>query len=68
MIRNLARMKLRAPMRGEVAVVCAALLVGSGCARFDEAQSQPFTTEPELAPGPTTTPTPPPPLPPKPFP
>lgn len=68
MIRNLARMKLRAPMRGVVAVVCAALLVGSGCARFDEAQSQPFTTEPELAPGPTTTPTPPPPLPPKPFP
>jgi len=27
--------------------------VGSGCARFDEAQSQPFTTEPELKPGPS---------------
>ena len=32
------------------------------------AQSQPFTTEPELAPGPTSTPPPPPPLPAKPFP
>jgi glucose/arabinose dehydrogenase len=61
-------MKLRRPMRGVFAVLCAALLVGSGCARFDDAQSQPFTTEPELAPGPTTTPTPPPPLPAKPFP
>ncbi|MGV0716487.1 PQQ-dependent sugar dehydrogenase [Mycolicibacterium sp. XJ662] len=61
-------MKLRRPMRTVFAVVCAALLVGSGCARFDDAQSQPFTTEPQLAPGPTTTPTPPPPLPPKPFP
>ncbi len=55
-------------MRGVLAVVCAALLVGSGCARFDDAQSQPFTTEPELAIGPTSTPPPPPPLPPKPFP
>jgi glucose/arabinose dehydrogenase len=48
--------------------VCAALLVGSGCARFDNMQSQPFTTEPELKPGPTSSPPPPPPLPPKPFP
>ena len=50
-IRNLARMRLRRPMRGVLAVVCAALLVGSGCARFDDTQSQPFTTEPELTPG-----------------
>ena len=55
-------------MRGVLVVVCAALLVGSGCARFDDTQSQPFTTEPELTPGPSSTPPPPPPLPPKPFP
>jgi glucose/arabinose dehydrogenase len=68
MIRNLARMGMRRPMRGLLALLCAALLVGSGCARFDDAQSQPFTTEPELEPPPTSTPPPPPPLPPKPFP
>ncbi len=68
MIRNLARMKLRRPMRGVLAVLCAALLAGSGCARFDDLQSQPFTTEPQLKPGPTSTPPPPPPLPPTPFP
>ncbi|MGZ5376900.1 MAG: PQQ-dependent sugar dehydrogenase [Mycobacterium sp.] len=61
-------MRLRRPMRAVFAVVCAALLVGSGCARFDDAQSQPFTTEPEMTPGPSSTPPPPPPLPPKPFP
>ncbi len=61
-------MELRGPMRGVFVVVCAALLVGSGCARFDDLQSQPFTTEPELRPGPSSTPPPPPPLPPKPFP
>ena len=61
-------MRLRGPMRGVLALLCAALLVVSGCARFDNAQSQPFTTEPELAPGPTSSPPPPPPLPPKPFP
>ncbi len=55
-------------MRGVIVLLCAALLVGSGCARFDEAQSQPFTTEPELKPGPSSSPPPPPPLPPKPFP
>ena len=55
-------------MRGAMALLCAALLVASGCARFDDAQSQPFTTEPELKPGPTSSPPPPPPLPPKPFP
>jgi glucose/arabinose dehydrogenase len=67
-IRNLACMGLRRPMRGALALLCAALLVASGCARFDDAQSQPFTTEPELKPGPTSSPPPPPPLPPKPFP
>jgi glucose/arabinose dehydrogenase len=55
-------------MRGVIVLLCAALLVVSGCARFDEAQSQPFTTEPELKPGPSSSPPPPPPLPPKPFP
>ncbi|MGE4362296.1 MAG: PQQ-dependent sugar dehydrogenase, partial [Mycolicibacterium sp.] len=51
-----------------VVLLSAALLAGAGCARFDSAQSQPFTTEPQLAPGPTSTPPPPPPLPAKPFP
>ena len=55
-------------MRGVIVLLCAALLAVSGCARFDEAQSQPFTTEPELKPGPSSSPPPPPPLPPKPFP
>jgi glucose/arabinose dehydrogenase len=68
MIRSLASMGLRGPMRGTLAALCAALLAVSGCARFDNAQSQPFTTEPELRPGPTSSPPPPPPLPPKPFP
>jgi glucose/arabinose dehydrogenase len=68
MIRNLARMELRRPIRAVFAIVCMALLVGSGCARFDDTQSQPFTTEPELAPPPSSSPPPPPPLPPKPFP
>ncbi len=67
-IRNLAGMRLRRPLRVVVALSCAALLALSGCARFDSAQSQPFTTEPELVPGPSSTPPPPPPLPPKPFP
>lgn len=49
-------------------LLCAALLAGAGCARFDSAQSQPFTNQPELAAGPTSTPPPPPPLPAKPFP
>ena len=44
------------------------MLVSSGCARFSDAQSQPFTTNPELKPQPSSTPPPPPPLPPTPFP
>jgi glucose/arabinose dehydrogenase len=55
-------------MRGVLALLCAALLVGSGCARFDQAQSQPFSTKPELKPPPSSSPPPPPPLPPTPFP
>ena len=59
-------------MRGLVAsvlaVLGAALLVTAGCARFNDAASQPFTTAPQVKPGPTSTPPPPPPLPPVPFP
>src|SRR6476469_5172099 len=61
-------MRLRRPLRVAAASSCVAWLVLSGCARFDSAQSQPFTTKPEMAPGPSSTPPPPPPLPPKPFP
>ncbi|GFG49887.1 hypothetical protein CQY20_03575 [Mycolicibacterium agri] len=61
-------MNVRGPLRAVLAVSCAAVLALSGCARFDSAQSQPFTTEPELRPGPPSSPPPPPPLPPKPFP
>lgn len=48
--------------------LAATLVLATGCARFDDAQSQPFTTEPQMAPPPPTTPPPPPPLPAKPFP
>ena len=61
-------MTLRGPLRSALALMCAASLVVAGCARFDAAQSQPFTTKPELAPGPSSSPPPPPPLPPRPFP
>ena len=67
-IRNLACMSQRRPPATVVVLLCAALLAGAGCARFDSAQSQPFTSEPKLAPGPTSKPPPPPPLPEKPFP
>jgi glucose/arabinose dehydrogenase len=67
-IRNLACMSQRGPSGAVVVLLSAALLAGAGCARFDSAQSQPFTTEPKLASGPTSTPPPPPPLPAKPFP
>ena len=67
-IRNLAACGAPAGL-GVLAGLCAATVVGSaGCARFNDAQSQPFTTEPEMAPPPTSTPPPPPPLPAKPFP
>lgn len=60
-------MRLRPPVSA-VAVLSATIVLTAGCARFDNAISQPFTTEPEMAPGPASTPPPPPPLPPKPFP
>ena len=40
----------------------------AGCAQFNNAASQPFTTEPERHPPASSTPPPPPPLPDKPFP
>ena len=55
-------------LRAVVVTLGAAMLAVSGCARFDNAVSQPFTEPPKLVPGPTSTPPPPPPLPPKPFP
>jgi glucose/arabinose dehydrogenase len=61
-------MRTRRPLLGVAALLCATALFGSGCARFDGGQSQPFTTEPELRPGPTSSEPPPPPLPAKPFP
>ena len=53
--------------RGCVAL-CVAVLVSGGCARFNDAQSQPFTTNPELKPQQSSPPPPPPPLPATPFP
>ncbi|TGD87582.1 sorbosone dehydrogenase family protein [Mycolicibacterium sp. CH28] len=64
-------MQVRRPVHGVLAVVCAAAVVAgssAGCARFNNSISQPFTTAPQMAPGPSSTPPPPPPLPPKPFP
>ncbi len=64
-------MQVRRSIHGVLAVLCAATLVAgssAGCAKFNNSISQPFTTEPELGPGPSSTPPPPPPLPPKPFP
>ncbi len=51
-----------------MAALCALTVVASGCARFDDTVSQPFTTPPEYVLGPKSTPPPPPPLPAKPFP
>ncbi len=61
-------MRLRRAVARGLAALCAALLVVTGCARFNDAQSQPFTTEPERQPAETSKPPPPPPLPAKPFP
>lgn len=61
-------MSLRPPTSGALAVLTAVMLLGSGCAQFDEAQSEPFTTAPEQAMPTPTTPKPPPPLPATPFP
>jgi glucose/arabinose dehydrogenase len=67
-IRNLAGMSLRRPMWGVLVLLCAALLGVSGCARFDDNQAQPFTTEPQAGPPPSSEAPPPPPLPAQPFP
>ncbi|MEH3143214.1 MAG: PQQ-dependent sugar dehydrogenase [Mycobacterium kyogaense] len=61
-------MSRRRSLRTATVVASAALLGITGCARFDSAQSQPYTTEPQMAPGATSTPPPPPPLPGQPFP
>jgi glucose/arabinose dehydrogenase len=61
-------MSVRRPTVGVLTMLCAALLVGSGCARFDQTQSEPFTPQPQFQGGPGTTPPPPPPLPPNTFP
>ncbi|MFZ0835234.1 MAG: PQQ-dependent sugar dehydrogenase [Mycobacterium sp.] len=61
-------MQMSGRARVVLSALFAAVLLATGCARFDDAASQPFTTEPELAPPPTSTPPPPPPLPDNPFP
>ncbi|BBZ34412.1 PQQ-dependent sugar dehydrogenase [Mycolicibacterium confluentis] len=61
-------MLIRRPVVQALTVACAAMVLVAGCARFDDAVSQPFTTQPELSPPPPSTTTPPPPLPGKPFP
>jgi glucose/arabinose dehydrogenase len=64
-------MLTRWPVQGVRAALCAGLVIAlpiTGCARFDDIQSQPFTTEPERKAPPSSTPPPPPPLPGKPFP
>jgi glucose/arabinose dehydrogenase len=61
-------MLIRRPVVRAVGVAFAALSVVAGCAQFDDAVSQPFTTAPKLEPPPPSTTTPPPPLPGKPFP
>src|ERR1700738_5382016 len=61
-------MGIRRSVRCALAALCAAVLMSSGCARFNDDQSHPFPTNPELKPQPSSTPPPPPPLPPTPFP
>jgi glucose/arabinose dehydrogenase len=55
-------------MLGVLAMACVTVLVGSGCARFSEAQSEPFTEPKQYEMGRSSAQPPPPPLPPKPFP
>ncbi len=59
---------MRGPVRVVLSVAFATVLLATGCARFDDTASQPFTTEPKLAPPQTSMPPPPPPLPDNPFP
>ena len=67
-VRNLTGMRMRGAVHRVPVVLCAALLALTGCAHFDDAQSQPFTTVPRRGMARTTTPPPPPPLPANPFP
>lgn len=60
-------MRIGRSVRSGFTALCAALLILSSCARFNNTQSQPFTTKPELRPQPSSIP-PPPPLPLTPFP
>ncbi|BBX66144.1 hypothetical protein MSAS_53180 [Mycobacterium saskatchewanense] len=66
--RSLSVMRIRRSVRCGFAALSAVVVVSGGCARFNDAQSQPFTTAPELKPQPSSSPPPPPPLPPTPFP
>ncbi|MEZ0366587.1 PQQ-dependent sugar dehydrogenase [Mycobacterium sp. pUA109] len=61
-------MRMRGAVRRVAVVGCAGLLVLTGCAHFNDAQSEPFTTEPQRKPPASSTPPPPPPLPATPFP
>ncbi|MEB3071375.1 PQQ-dependent sugar dehydrogenase [[Mycobacterium] vasticus] len=61
-------MRMRGAVQRMPVVLCTALLALTGCAHFDDAQSQPFTTVPRRGMAPATTPPPPPPLPANPFP
>jgi glucose/arabinose dehydrogenase len=54
-------------MQGVLALLCVAVLCASGCARFSQAQSEPFTKPPQFGAAPSSTPPPPPPLPPSTF-
>jgi glucose/arabinose dehydrogenase len=71
-IRNLAGMNVRRRVRVAAPFMLSALfavvLVATGCARFNDSVSQPFTTQPKFASPPSSTPPPPPPLPDNPFP
>jgi len=61
-------MRKRGPVRVVLSTLCALALVVTGCARFNDAASAPFTEKPKLAAPSTSTPPPPPPLPDNPFP
>src|ERR1700739_2580495 len=67
-VRNLAGMRTREPARMALSALLAVVLLATGCARFNDAASAPFTTEPKHATPPSSTPATPPPLPDNPFP
>jgi glucose/arabinose dehydrogenase len=59
---------MHGPAKAGLSVLCAVLLLTTGCARFNDAAQAPYTTEPEMHPPSTTSPPPPPPLPANPYP